>query len=341
MAGDINPETVWKHLEKEKLEPFYLFYGPSEFRLERFLNRVRETCLPAEARDFNLHVFYAAKAKSGGETGVADILDTARSLPFMSSRRLIIVRRTEDFSANDLEFFLPYLDDPVETTCLIFVSSLSKPDFRTKFYNKIRLSGRSVHFKSLYDNQVVPWIKKTAKAIGCEIETEACEYLRQIAGNRLMDLYSEIEKLYLRHGGRTIGTKDVVELAIHSRIYTIFELTDKVSEKRAAESMVALKRFMEEEDKNAALKLLGMLSRQMRLLWQTRSIMKAGGRSSDVAGKLRVPHFVAQKLVKSSKKWSGHDLERALDLIFATDGLLKSDAYGQVVLENLVLSLCL
>ncbi len=338
MAGDISPEFISKQIEKEQLDPFYLFYGPSEFRLENLLNRIRKTCLTGEARDFNLHIFYAAKGGGGGKIDVADILDTARSLPFISKNRLIIVRRTEDFSITDLELFLPYLDDPVETTCLIFISS--KPDFRMKFYNKIRASGRAVNFKRLYDNQVVPWIKKTAKGIGFNMETEACEHLRQIVGNRLIDLYAELEKLYVRHGGTTVGAKEVVELAIHSRIYTIFELMDKISAKQPAESLLVLNRFLEEEGKGASLGFLGMLSRQIRLLWQTRSVMEVGGRSADVARKLRVQPFVAQKLVKQSKNWNTDDLERALNLLYYTDGLLKSDAYEDIVLENLVLSLC-
>lgn len=339
MAGDITPEYVLGQLEKEQLFPFYLFYGPSEFRVERVLNRIRQSYIPEEARDFNLHIFYGARPNQGEKANPADILDTAQSLPFMSQRRLIIVRRTGNFLDTDLEGFVPYLDDPLETTCLIFVSS--KPDFRKKFYRKIRDSGRAVNFRRLYDNQVVPWIKNTAEELGFTMETQACDYLVEIVGNRLMDLYSELEKLYLRYGKTTVGAEEVKEIAIYSRIYTIFELMDQISLKRPVQSLLSLNRFLEEEDRTAPLRFVGMLNRQIGLLWQTKSIMKSGGETAGLARKLRVQPFVASKLVKQSKKWSTDDLERALKLLHHADGLLKSDAYEHLILENLVMSLCM
>ena len=130
MASDLNPEQVLNRLKKGETSPIYLFYGEEVFRLEKLLDSFRETCLDEAARDFNLRIF------DGDIASPADILDDARSFPFMSSSRLIIVRRVEKFSASDLESFLPYLENTVDTTCLIFVSL--KTDFKKKFYKKCR-----------------------------------------------------------------------------------------------------------------------------------------------------------------------------------------------------------
>ena len=92
----------------------------------------------------------------------------------------------------------------------------------------------------------MPWIKRTAEDLGLNIETQACAYLQQIVGNSSMDLYSELEKLYVRYGSMNIGVDEVKELAIYSRIYTIFELMDEVS-KKSAKSLSLLNKFLEEE----------------------------------------------------------------------------------------------
>jgi DNA polymerase-3 subunit delta len=302
MSEDLTPEYVLNQLEKRHLSPFYLFYGPSEFRLERVLSRVRETFIPEGSRDFNLHILY------GDKTEPAEILDAARSLPFMSDNRLIIVRRTEGLSPAALESFIPYLEKPVESTCLIFVSS--KPNFRGKFYRKIRALGQAVDFKKLSDRQIISWIKKIAKELNLNIEDQACVYLQQIVGNRLMELHAELEKLYLRYGKSTIGLEEVKALAIYSRIYTIFELMDEVSLKRRAESVLVLNRFLEEEDSEGPLRVLGMLNRQIRLLWQTKVVSDTGGRSVDVSRKLGLPTFLASRVLQQSKHWKTHDFER-------------------------------
>jgi DNA polymerase-3 subunit delta len=97
---------------------------------------------------------------------------------------------------------------------------------------------------------------------------------------------------------------------------------------------------MEDEGRNGVLRAMGMLNRQMRLLWQTKSVMEGGGRSSDVARRLGLKSFQASKLVQQSKKWSADDLEGALDLLYRADGLLKSGSREKLVFESLVVSLC-
>jgi len=333
MAVDLFPEDVLKSLEKGRLDPFYLFYGPGEFRLEKVLDKIRELFIPEAARDLNLEILY------GGETDPAEIINRALSMPFLARNRLIIVRRTEEFKAEGLEKFLPYLERPSESTCLIFVTS--KIDARKKFYKKIKALGRAVNFGALRGNQVVPWIKRMAEDLGLKIDGRACAYLQQIAGNSLRDLHAELEKLHLRYGKRAVGVDEVKELVIHSRIYTIFELMNVVSIKNCAESLAVLNRFLEEEDKRRGpLGVIGMLNRQIRLLWQTKTILDKGGRTKDVAKKLSLIPFAAGNFAKQSEYWSVKDLEKGLSLLYQADGLLKSGSRPKPVLENLIISLC-
>jgi DNA polymerase-3 subunit delta len=241
-------------------------------------------------------------------------------------------------SASDLERFVPYLEEPLQSTCLIFISS--QVDFKRKFYRKIGKLGSAVQFRELKDSQVVPWIMKTAKDLGLDMDSHACAYLQQIVGNQLRDLFVELEKLSIRYGTTAVGMEEVEQLAIYSRTYTIFELMDEVSSKRTVESLRVLKRFLEEEGKDAILRILGMLGRQMRLLWQTKAIVDRGGRPSDTAKALGLPIFLARKLLQQSQQWDADALEQVFQLLYKADGHIKAGSAGQLVLENLVLSIC-
>lgn len=333
MAEDLHPEEVLKTLEEGRLAPFYLFYGPEEFRLEKVLDRIRQDYVPEPSRDLNLEIFY------GDETDPGEIVNHALSMPFLAPHRLIIVRRTESFTADQLEKFLRYLEGPSESTCLIFVAS--RTDFKKRFFKKLRASGRAVNFSALKENQIVPWIKGAAAEMGLKIETQACVYLRQVVGNGLRDLYGELEKLLLRHGGGRVGVHEVRELVIQSRIFTIFELMNVVSVKNCSQSLRLLNRFLEEEDKKAGpLKLIGMLNRQLRLLLQTKVIQAGGGGPREVTGKLGIPFFSAKDYIRFSEHWSEKGLERGLFLLYEADGRLKSGSRPKPVLENLFLTLC-
>jgi DNA polymerase-3 subunit delta len=334
MTRDLLPEDLLKSLENGQLAPFYLFYGPEEFRLEKVLDRIRNDFIPPSARDFNQEIFYA-----GEKTDPAEIINRARSLPFLTGSRLIIVRRTENFSTGELGTFLPYLENPADTTCLIFIAA--KTDFRKSFYKRIKEQGRAVNFMRLRENQVVPWIRGVARELGLKIDGQACAYLHQIVGNKLRDLYAEMEKLNLRYGEEMVGVEQVKGFAIHSRVYTIFELMNRVSEKNCHESLAVLNRFLEEEDKkDAPLRILGMLNRQIRIMWQTKSILSRGGQIREVAQKLGLPDFSARDFARHAQSWSIEELERSLHLLYKTDGLLKSGSRAKPVLENLVFALC-
>ena len=338
MQDEISPERILAQIDRGQSLPVCLLYGEGEFRMERFLIRLRENTLPESSRDLNLHVFYGGKPGSPEYESPAKIVETALSLPFLAEKRLIIVRRADDFPQSELDNFLPYLNKPVDTSLLVFQTT--KVDFRKKFFKAIKETGVTINFKRLYDNQIIPWILRIAEEKGLSIERKACEYLQEVVGNRLRDLSSELEKIHLLFGDSRVGMEEVKAIAIHSRRYTVFELMDEISNKNRANSISFLRKFLEEEDNRAPLGLLGMLERQIRLLWLTQSILGGGGDKKDVAADLHLQPFQVEKLSGQIKKWRAGELERALVLLHEADGLIKTGQDADLILENIAITLC-
>ncbi len=334
MSGDLSPDHVLKAAKTGQVAPFYLFYGPGEFRMERVLTALRTLLVPEAARDFNLEVLYGDEPIEPEQ-----IINKASSMPFLAQRRLIILRRTESFKAEQLERFLPYLDRPSSSTCLIFISA--RTNFNTKFYKKFRSEGAAVLFDELKGNQILPWIKRTASEdFGMTLEGEACAYLHGVVGNRPRELYSELEKLHLRYG-KTVTPEQVKDAVTHSRVYTVFELMDAVSMKDCASSLRILKRYLEEEDlRDGPQKLIGMLNRQVRLLWQAKAVLLKRGGTQEIEKKTALTGFPVKKLMEQAPRWEEKELERALELLRRADDRLKSGSGATVILETLVLSLC-
>lgn len=331
MPEDRSPEEVLKSLQTGRLAPVYLFYGPGEFRMEKVLDQFK-SLVPEGMRDLNLEILY------GGETEPDKILEHARSLPFLAERRMIIVRRTEAFAAEGLSRFLPYFQDPSPSTCLVFVAS--RTDFNKPFYKTLRSLGWAVRFEELKDQEAIRWIVKTASEKGFKIDPQAAAYLRDIVGNKTRELYGELEKLSLRFDGE-VGIEQVKESVKHSRIYTVFELINQIASRNKGASLVVLDRFLEEEDKkDAPLRVIGMLNRQIRLLWRTKPLVAKGADPRDLMKELGTHYYGAMELLKQAKGWRAEELERAFDLLYQADGRIKSGSRPKPVLENLILSLC-
>lgn len=331
MTGVMRPESVSKSLEEGHPAPFYLFYGPGEFRMEKLLEKIKASFVPEAVRDLNLEFFY------GGETPASEVIQRARSMPFMAKSRLIIVRRVEEFSKEQLAKFLPYLENPSESTCVIFLSQ--QTDFKRGFYQTIRSAGLAVKFEALRQDQVAGWIQETAHDLGLQLDEDACEYLERIVGNNPREIYSELEKLRLRFTSVS-GVDQIKDLITSGRIYSIFELVDMVSSKKCAASLEALGRYLQEEDKRLApLQVIGILNWQIRLLWQTKSVLAQGGGFAQVAEKLSRNRFKAGDLMNQAGQWSLEELESGLHLLYEADGWLKSGSRPKPVLERLLISL--
>jgi DNA polymerase-3 subunit delta len=339
MSGDLRPDDVLKSAKKGQPAPFYLFYGTGEFLMEKVLTSLKTLLVPEAARDFNLEVLYGDDKIGDQPMEPEQIINKASSMPFLAQRRLIIVRRTEFFTADQLEKFLPYLEKPSPSTCLIFISL--RTNFNAKFYKKFRSEGVAVLFDELKGNQIVPWIKRTASGdLGMTLDGESCAYLHAVVGNRPRELYSELEKLHLRYG-KTVTLDQVKEAVTHSRVYTVFELMDAVSTKDCASSLRILKRYLEEEDpRGGPLGLISMLNRQIRLLWQTKGVVLKGGGSLEVEKKTGLSGFPARRLLEQAPRWNEKELQNALERLRWSDDRLKSGVNSTVILETLVLSLC-
>jgi DNA polymerase III subunit delta len=332
MVRDPAPAEIEREIKQGRLAPFYLFHGANEFTLEKTLERLKET-LPETARSFNMEVFY------GGECEPADIVSRARSVPFLAKNRLLIVRRCDGFSAEALDQFLPYLKNPVESTCLVFVCT--KADFRRELFRTIRASGRAVHFEELRDQQAPQWIARTAVELGFRMDAESASYLHHVAGNDPRDLYGEIEKIRIRYGEGPVGLEEVKGMVSQHRSFTIFEIVAVVSKRDSGAALVALGRFLEEEDKRGGpLRLLGMLNRQFRLLLQTREVLDNGGKKREVEELLGQARYSAGELMSQARGWSLEELREAIAMLYEADGRLKTGSAPRLVLENVLLGLC-
>jgi DNA polymerase-3 subunit delta len=332
---DPTPDNILLSLEKEAVAPFYLFYGPEEFWIELTLDRIKKDLIPDSVKAFNVEALY------GGEVSAQEILSRARVVPFMSPHRLIVVRGTEKFTRQERELFLPYLDRPADFTCVIWVSGTV--DLSGPFYKRFKELGRAVNFRKLSERQLYGWIQKRAKELGLGLDKDVPGFLYQMVGSSLRDLFSELSKLCVRYPNSRLGVEQIKELTTFSKLFTIFDLVDYVSRKDASHAIVALSRLFDTQgrDTRAALGILGMLARQIRLILKTKSGLNRGEGKRGAVERLRpLPSFVVEKCIAQERLWEERELEEALRHIHDADGLIRSGSKGDLVLEGLVFHLC-
>ena len=115
-------EQFSQAVRSDRISPQVLLHGEEGYLVDQAARLVINTVVPVESRDFNLTVVHGRDLKGH------ELVDQARTLPVFASRRLVVIRNAHEASAEQMEAFSAYLDDPVpETFLLVTAASIDKP----------------------------------------------------------------------------------------------------------------------------------------------------------------------------------------------------------------------
>src|SRR5256714_2402796 len=113
-------------LKQGQIAPVYFLYGSEVYLRDQAIRVITDTALTETLlREFNDSSFNLLT------NDVRDAIAVAEQLPMMSGRRVIQLRDFAQLREADEEFLLKYLERPLETSVVIFISD--DVEQRTKF----------------------------------------------------------------------------------------------------------------------------------------------------------------------------------------------------------------
>lgn len=324
-----NADAWQMRVQRGDIPPVLYLYGEDEGRVHAFAECVRDQCLGQASQAFNFNAFDAA------ETSIVRAVEAALTLPVLSKRRLVSVSNASAYGKSDWEKALPYLERPSTTTCLLFRGNKT-PELK-KAVRLIESHGAVLEFRPRTDKQAQDWIQQWVRREGKSISAEAARELIDRVGTKEGDLLGEIRKLTAYTGGRTaIGVDDVEEVAAGARPRKIFDFTDALAERRTSDALQILHQLL--EDGTAPLAMLGMMSRQIRLIWLTRDALQKRLGKDQLTQRLAVPSFLHQRLRNQAGKWDELSLWNALEALIRMDRALKSSGLAaELMMDHWVL----
>ncbi|MGD8596425.1 MAG: DNA polymerase III subunit delta [Anaerolineae bacterium] len=314
---------------------FYILHGDDDFGRDEELARLRNRMAgddPAMA-DLNTVILDSQKLTLG------ELRHACDSIPFMADRRLVIVHgllarlvpsgRKKDEPAwkrdwlQELSDYLPLLPP---TTRLVFVENKAlkpaHPILRVAEEERRRKRGFVRLFELPQERNLPGWIHKQARAKGANLSTEATRLLAVLVGTDLRLLDQEIDKLQLYAGERQITTEDVRALVSRARQESIFDLVDCVGRRETGRALRLLHRML--DDGEAALYLLAMLARQIRILIQVKDLQGRGLGKSEIASLLKLHPYVVEKGMAQAWNFGVPQLEAAHHKLVETDWAIKT-----------------
>lgn len=324
--------AVRKQVAQGKADPVYLIVGDDDAEMSRLAGEI-SALVEDELRAFNVDRLYA------GEKGVtpATVVESARLLPMMSDRRVVVVLRAERMlkpkrrgkgaepgagveaaeAPGELDVLETYVKDPVPQTSLVLVAN--DVDRTRKLYKALQKHATIVEcwgLKGGRDGRVdLREVARTAEQLvrqrvarsGQQIEPAAAKLVAGRAGTDIGRLRGDVERLLLF----TAGTP----------VITLGDARQIVSAETAQDDW-AVTNAIQRRDRPEALRQLALA-------------LEAGGVPHAILGQLA--WFVREKMAMVEPR----RVPRAVESLFRTDLDLKSSVGDpRVLLERLVIELC-
>ncbi|MFN7251286.1 MAG: DNA polymerase III subunit delta [Anaerobacillus sp.] len=315
---------IQKNIKKGQLSPLYLLYGTEAFLIEEIIQRLLNKVLTEEQYDFNLST-YELK-----ETPISVAIEEALTIPFMGTHRIVIVKDPQFLTGkdqskidHDIKAFEEYVNNPVRETIFIIVAPYEKLDERKKIVKLLKKQAEILHAVPFNDQEMEKWLDERVKKYDVEITKLGKDNLIQLLGNSLVMIAGEIEKLALYAGEGGVIDETVVQKLVAKTIeQDVFALVDHVVHRRKKQALLVFYELIKQKEE--PIKILALLARQFRILYQVKELSNRGYSQQNIAMALKLHPYVVKLANQQGNLFSEKKLLMFIDELAETDYKIKT-----------------
>ena len=307
-------KKILEDIKTNTYERFYLFYGEEKYMISQMKNQLKKA-LVSEDDTMNYSYFEGKRADA------IEIVELAKTLPFFSDHRFLILDETGLGKKSD-DTFIEGLKEASDTSVVLFIED--SVDKRSKIYKFLSKEGHAVCFESAGDKELSRWLISLLKKEG-----NRC-------GSDMYTLKNELEKLISYVGEREeITIRDLEELTSSQTTNQIFVMLEAIARKQREKVLTLYYDLI--ELKESPFGILALLVRQCNQLLQVKDLDCLGKSNGMIAKQMKVPAFVAGKLKDQAKMFSMDTLRDMIEACAKTDESIKTGKISDRVGVELLL----
>lgn len=315
---------AWKEIENNPEQPIYLLTGTEQYLLQQTMEKIIKSIADVEEQDI-LH--YDLE-----ESSVDQVIEEADTLPFFQDRKVIIAKNASFLKAKErgkekIEHSLAQLEEwlhnPSPTATVIFTAPYEKLDSRKKITKLMISSAVVIEANQLTGNDLTVWVQQHASSIGIQIDKRLAEYLIEVAGENMMQLSKELEKLASFIGEIGHVTEQAIdELVPRSPETEIFRLTDAYISGNQARTLAVYHDLLRSGEEPIA--MTSLIAGQVRLMLHVGTLKRKGYHQQQIASTLNVHPYRVKLAMNNRAVPSEQRLLQALNKLAGIDLKLKS-----------------
>lgn len=318
--------------KKQQQIGFYVIFGEDPFLVSKECEKLVDSILGSEDRSMAL---YEPRAN---EAQVSDVLDELRTLPFLASKRVVLIKDAEPFVRANAEALMSYLDDMSPSGVLIL--TVSSWDKRIRLHKKFKTTSGLIEVGRMYSNQLPGYITSYAQQThAIRLDGQTSRFLVELVGDDPGRLCREMDKLAVYVAPRkTVSPQDIELLIGHNRMFDAFGVIDSVSSGQMGPAISRI-RNMFAADKSAEYSVVGAFGYHFRRLFRAKVMMSRGVSPQQAAAKTGV-RFKQNEFLQQARRLSLAQLAGVLAELGRIDfGMKTGQTSAPIAVERLILKL--
>ena len=312
-----------RDLKNGEFAPLYIISGEETYLKEYYLRQLREKVVDPAFADFNLIEF------EGKGLTVEQLNEAIDSYPAMSEKKLIIVSDFDLFKPPaDFSDVLPgILGDLPEYVCLVFYYDVldGKPDKRTKLYKTLEKTACFAEFSHQEERELVAWLERRARALGCSIAPEDASYMIFLCGNSMTNLAGEMEKAAAHTTTGIIKKYNIDAVCSPVLDAVVFDLTDAITAGKFDRAVTLVGELIAQ--KNSEVMIFTTITRHIQRLYAAKLCAEARAGDKQLMEMIgsKSPYY-ARQIQNAARRVPLTWLRHAASICARTDSALKGSA---------------
>ena len=326
------PAQMSKSKTDKKAELIYVIIGKETDSVNAQCDKLLDHLITPEQRATGLFNPETAAISA------SEVLDELRTLPFLTEKRVVLIRNADKFISQNRQLLEKYFDNPCPTGILVL--TVNSWPTNTRLAKKLSKVGKLISITQPKPWQLPGRLSQYARdAYDKNLAPAAAEILIELSGDNLTRLYGEIDKLALfANTEKTITPQHIESLIGHNRLFNAFAVIDACLTGNIAQAVDRL-RNMFAADKSTEYTVVGAFAFHFRRMFNARALLEKGLSASEVTSRLRIWHnkeALFAQLRKTTLKQLGSNLEQLARMDFE---IKTGRTNAQAAVERLVLNL--
>jgi DNA polymerase-3 subunit delta len=312
--------------------PVYVLSGDEDFLKRQVRAALRTSILGAEDESMGLSSY------AGDKATFATVHDELHTLPFLSSRRLVVIEGGDPFVTSYRAALEKYVGTPSASGVLVLeVKSFPSTTRLAKLIDP----AASIICKAPATQRLPDWCTRWMQSRhGKQLAAPAARLLVDLVGPEMGQLDQELTKLAVYAGeSKRIDSEDVDRLVGSSRMENLWKIFDAIGEGQGGAALAILGRLFDQGED--PIRILAAFSLQLRRLGQAYRRNNQGQPLGVALSEVGVPPFATRGAEQQLRHLGKRRAERLYDWLLETDlGLKGSSALPpRTLLERLVVRL--